>query len=493
MIKEYSIKPSLTDTTQDYKKSDKNLNSFMAVDDTGAYSQRKLTRKDIVSSFDQNDKAKLRELSNKLYSNNTIYTRMVDYLRTILCFYWMVTPRIKTGKITGKKDSLINKFWEALKYVEDINPENVGPYIANKVLLDGACYIAVKVPSNKNDAVGLQFLPLEYCRVTKRYKDRDVVDFNVKYFEDKFRDNAARLQALKIYPECITSAYKHWKSGKNKARGSEWQTINPQECFRFSLRKDCLPYFIGIALDLLDLQDTKDITMFKLEQELSKIITQKFNINKDGIPEVDMDTLRQFHTDTSRMLQTIPGVDVITTYADVDSIDLSDGSQRNSSIESVKSVIENVYNSAGVSKLLFNAENAGTLNKSIIIDENIMYLFLNQFEEFLNCLLDLKFTSKNMQFRLTMLKVTYFNRNEMIKTYKEQATLGFSKFLPAIATGQRQSDILSLLYFENEVLDLVSIMKAPISSNNISAKSAGRPQKNEDEVSEKTIKNKESA
>ena len=77
--------------------------------------------------------------------------------------------------------------------------------------------------------------------------------------------------------------------------------------------------------------------------------------------------------------------------------------------------------------------------------------------------------------------------------------------MPAIATGQRQSDIMSSLVFENDILDLVSMMKPPASSNTISSSSSsgsskktndktkevGRPQKSDDEVSEKTIKNKE--
>ena len=113
---------------------------------------------------------------------------------------------------------------------------------------------------------------------------------------------------------------------------------------------------------------------------------------------------------------------------------------------------------------------------------------------------------KILDFGVTMPEITYFNRADMIKVYKEQASLGYSKFLPAIATGQRQTDIMSLLVFENDILDLVSMMKPPASSNTMSSSSSsgssektntgdkkevGRPKKSDDEVSEKTIKNNE--
>ena len=65
---------------------------------------------------------------------------------------------------------------------------------------------------------------------------------------------------------------------------------------------------------------------------------------------------------------------------------------------------------------------------------------------------------------------------------------------------------MSLLVFENDILDLVSMMKPPASSNTMSSSSSsgssektntgdtkevGRPKKSDDEISEKTIKNKE--
>ena len=103
------------------------------------------------------------------------------------------------------------------------------------------------------------------------------------------------------------------------------------------------------------------------------------------------------------------------------------------------------------------------------------------------------------------------NYKDMAKLYKEQVSLGFSKFLPQIALGHSQSSILASLQFENNVLHLADIMIPPQSSNTMSSniekqKSAqakkeaainenpqgGRPEKADSEKSEKTILNKES-
>ena len=86
--------------------------------------------------------------------------------------------------------------------------------------------------------------------------------------------------------------------------------------------------------------------------------------------------------------------------------------------------------------------------------------------------------------------------------YEEQMQLGFSKLLPQIALGQSQSMILATAYFENEVLDLVTLFIPPMMSSTMNTEAidkireenkAGRPS-NEDlgkEVSDKTLANRE--
>ena len=96
-----------------------------------------------------------------------------------------------------------------------------------------------------------------------------------------------------------------------------------------------------------------------------------------------------------------------------------------------------------------------------------------------------------------MPRLSIYNFKDMAKLYKEQATLGYSKMLPAIAMGQSQSSILATAYFENEVLDLSTLMQPLQMSSTQSDGSkgkgsegeAGRPEKEDSEKSEKTIAN----
>ena len=72
---------------------------------------------------------------------------------------------------------------------------------------------------------------------------------------------------------------------------------------------------------------------------------------------------------------------------------------------------------------------------------------------------------------MQVLKTTIYNYQELAKLYKEQTQLGYSKMLPQIALGQSQSSILANAYFENDVLDLVSVFVPPMSSNTMNAES----------------------
>lgn len=148
----------------------------------------------------------------------------------------------------------------------------------------------------------------------------------------------------------------------------------------------------------------------------------------------------------------------------------------------------------------FNTDGNIALEKSILNDEASLWNLIQQFEIFLNILIK-PFNSKKNYYRVQILPTTIYNYKELAKQYKEHTQLGYSKMLPQIALGQSQSAILSTAYFENDILDLVNVFIPPLmsstmnaevlnrSSNN-SSEGAGRPEKSDDEKSEKTIQNK---
>jgi hypothetical protein len=250
-----------------------------------------------------------------------------------------------------------------------------------------------------------------------------------------------------------------------------------------------------------------------MAQKLLKIIIQKMPLDKNGDLVFDVDEAQQLHNNAVRMLGKAIGIDVLTTFADVEVADMAD-KNTTTSVDDLEKVERTVYNEAGVSQMQFNTDGNIALEKSILNDEAAMYNLLVQFENFLNILIGPFNTNpKKFFFRAQILTTTIYNYKEMAKLYKEQTQLGYSKMLPQIALGQSQSSVLANAYFENDVLDLVNVFVPPMMSSTMNAdavaamkdkggngnnanqdNTGGRPtnESQGESVTEKTIQNKES-
>ena len=228
-------------------------------------------------------------------------------------------------------------------------------------------------------------------------------------------------------------------------------------------------------------------------------------LDKNGELIFDVDEAQQLHNNAVQMLSRAIGVDVLTTFADVE-VENMDASKAETQSDDLARVERQLYNEAGVSQMQFNTDGNIALEKSILNDEATIYNMLLQFEEFLNELLEPYNTNKKkVVYRVQLLTTTIYNYKELAKLYKEQTQLGYSKFLPQIALGQSQSSILANAYFENDVLDLVNVFIPPLMSSTMngdtlikvgngkdSKSGAGRTELPDDQKSDKTIKNRES-
>lgn len=103
-------------------------------------------------------------------------------------------------------------------------------------------------------------------------------------------------------------------------------------------------------------------------QKLLKIIVQKLPMDKNGDLIFDMDEAKDIHNNAVAMLRRAIGVDVLTTFADIESIDMSDDTATTSK-DDLSKVERTVYNAMGISRNLFNTDGNLSLEKSILTDE----------------------------------------------------------------------------------------------------------------------------
>lgn len=470
----------------------------------------------VLKAIDTYDFPKMREISDFFFRTNGIYNRLCKYMANLYCYDWMITPYINEDKADNEK--VLTSFYEALTLLDNFNVKAFLGKAALKVIRYGAYYGYI-IEKDKTHTM-IQELPANYCRSRFEVNGRPVVEFNMKYFDENFRDIQYRLKMVKAFPKEFQKGYVLFKEGKLPAdyQGDTagWYPLDPKYSVMFTNSGEQIPLFISTIPYLIDLDAAQDMDRKRMAQKLVKIIIQQMPLDKNGDLVFDVDEAAELHNNAVRMLGKAIGVDVLTTFADVEVADLADNSSV-TSIDELEKVERAVYNSTGTAQNLFNTDGNLALEKSVTNDEASLYNLVLQFESFLNNLIE-KFNTQPKKFTLKaqILKTTIYNYKELAKQYKELASMGYSKMLPLIALGQSQSSILANAYFETQVLDLVSLFIPPLTSNTMnsdalktakggdskSKKAAapkseeeskpGRKEKADEEKSDKTIANRES-
>ena len=472
----------------------------------------------------ENDEKMLREFSRFFYKTNGIYAKLCQYVSFMYRYDWYIVPEIFDE--TVKEEKILKDFSKILNFLDNSYIKKACGEMALKVLIDG-CYYGYIVPSN--DSIIIQELPIDYCRTRYSVHGMPAIEFNMAYFDEQFSDINYRMRVLNLFPDEFKKGYVMFKKGQLQqdflGDKSGWFLLTPGLAFKFNLNSSNIPAFINVIPYLLDLDASQDLDRRKQMQQLLKIIIQKLPLDKNGELVFDVDEARDIHNNAVAMLQRAIGVDVLTTFADVESIDMSDKNTTTTRDDLAK-VERTVYNAAGISKNVFNTEGNLALEKSILEDESTIRNLLLQFIIFFDRIVqDKNSNKKKYAFRFYMLETTQYNYQNMAKLYKEQAQMGHSKILPQIALGHSQSFILNTAHFENNILHLTELMLPNLLSSTMNladllgrneqnnnnnqqkktegqnksspqktseSKESGRPEKPDDEKSEKTIQNKES-
>lgn len=469
----------------------------------------RLASKDqVLKAIKDYDLPKLREISDYFYRTSGIYAGILRYLANMYRYDWYVTPYINDK--TVKPEKVIDTFVKCLNVLDAFNVKKKFQEIALKVLRHGA-YYGYKVEFN--GSIVIQELHPNYCRSRLNRGDKPAVEFNMKFFDDQFSNDEQRMRMLKIFPPEFEKGYKLYLQGKLPPQfagdDAGWYLLDPDLTIRFTFNGEEYPAFISLVPLILDLDAAQDLDRKKTMQRLLKIVIQKMPLDKNGDLIFDVEEAQQLHNNAVQMLGRAIGVDVLTTFAEVEVADLSDNAA-SAQTDDLERVERQLYNDSGISHLLFNSDGNIALTNSILTDSSSMSNLILQFQEFLNEVIA-KFNTnkKKFEFKAQILNTTWYNYQELAKLYKEQMTLGHSKMLPQIALGQSQSSILSNAFFENDILNLSDVFIPPMQSSTMNADAvsairsrkaggndsengAGRPEKADSEKSEKTMKNIES-
>lgn len=475
-------------------------------------------KKVVLDAIQRSDYNLMRDISNFYYKTSGIYNRLCRYMAYMYRYDWYVTPYINSD--SAKDEKVLDGFNKTLMYLDNFGAKKFFGEAALKVLRNGAYYGYI---TKNADRPTIQELPPKYCR--SRFTaatGQPLVEFNMRFFDDYFSTAAQKQKMLEVFPPEFKKGYALYKQNKLPpdfaGDTSGWYLLDAESAIKFNINGEDFPAFISVIPSIIALDEAQGLDRKKMEQQLLKIIIQKMPMDKNGDLIFDVDEARELHNNAVRMLGRAIGIDVLTTFADVEVADMHSTSATNADDKSMDRVKSAIYDQAGVSQMQFNTDGNIALEKSILNDEASMYNLVQQFEQFLNILIkDFNKSPKKIYYKVQILGTTIYNYKDLSKMYKEQTQLGYSKMLPQIALGQSQSSILATAHFENDILDLVSTFIPPMQSstmnadaikqrnggnsenknngNNASDNGNGRPTKESqgEAVTEKTMQNRESA
>lgn len=450
------------------KSSQMPINEFK----TTQLSFDRMTNQQLIEIINSKDIQRKRELSKWFFEKNGMYARAVRYLSDIYRFDFMIYPNLdlEDDLPEAEQKKILKAFNLVLEHFDNSAIQLLCRKWTIAVCIEG-CYYGY-LCDDVGDKMVVQDLPADFCRSRFLHRGLPLVEFNVQYFDKITSDAKTRDKLLRLFPEEIQKGYRDYKNNKLQAETmgdtAGWIMLSPIHAFKFNFNSNDVPPFLSAIPSLLELDEVQDLEKEKLLQEIQKILIQTFELDKNGQIPFTMPELQRLNQNAIDMVGDAVGVSVLSTIANVHLEDLkSTGSHESES--KIETAENDVYNNLGISTNLFNTDGNLALDKSVIIDEAFAKPMLLAFEQFFNDYISQKFNKKAIKFRMKMLTTTIFNFKDISDKYKDLTKLGFSRFLPMVALGHTQKEVISMAKLEQQIMQLDAYMLPPFSSNTMSS------------------------
>lgn len=292
-----------------------------------------------------------------------------------------------------------------------------------------------------------------------------------------FKFDLSSINPLKIaaYPDYIQQAYLDYRNGNS----INWYIppADKQICIKLNSHLTYpYPLLIAIVRDIFDLDTYKKLKLQSARTDNYKAILVEVPIDETTIdkPLLTPETLGVFaELNKESMSDDIGLIHTLGSKGEAISFKNSTSTQNN-----VADATDELYDSSGVSKEMFNGSSSGTaLTFSIENDSGLIYSVYRQFERWVNRYIKLlKFNKPNYKFSFFLLDITIYNRKEVIDRYQGGCSFGapiIPKWLAAL--DMTPSKIDGAFILQQKVFDFQNNLIPLSSSYTQSTDSTGRP------------------
>lgn len=242
-----------------------------------------------------------RRLAMFVYNSEGVVTNSIDYMVSLPCL-----DRVIYGKKRLFGKTKLNKNKDLmLSTLENINDKQ---FIRDALFTDmneGNCFYYFEVTKKPNDNtkalsdydveniielcdMGMNAsvipLPYEYTKIVGRKNNRNVIAFNLRYFDEKCVTQDEKNRKLKKYPTEIRNGYLQWKKGN--FAGNNWLILDNKRTIAHKIKCKISepwgrPLAIAAIADILYQNEFVDTKRNVLKELNNRIIVQTLPEGKD--------------------------------------------------------------------------------------------------------------------------------------------------------------------------------------------------------------------
>ena len=404
----------------------------------------------------------LRDASNYMYLSSMHYNRLLNYYAGLYTGAYVISPLGFDGSV---KDNFAKQYRKVSKAIELMNIPNILREEILIALRDGAFY---GVLLSDNNSAFIQQLDPDYCRITS------ICDGSFLYKVDMTKIASK----LEFFPAEFTKMYNNYI-----ATGDQWQEV-PVEisvCIKAdsTLIDYTIPPFAAVMPSLYTIANTEALQETAKELKNYKMLAGKVPTDDKGNSLMPDDIVSKYYAHIANALGENVGLALSPFEFEAFGFENKSGV---ADVDDLSNAVANFWSTAGTSGLLHGRENStsGVAKLAIKNDETYVLGMVQQVEKVINRYLKVGF-SGTTKFKITILPITVFNKEEYLKYYKEAVAFGIGKSQYAATLGIPQCDIEGLTYLESELIpfDKLRPLKSAYTSSD---KSGGRPQSSDNDL-----------
>jgi len=438
--------------------------------------KKKFKKSEVVSWLESPEKnyLKLIEASQYLYNSSNHYRRLIKYFADMALFAHIVIPS-KLNMDTSMID--VDKFKKLYQKANDtVDNMNVRHELGKGMTTIFIEDVFFGYEYSTKDSYFIKKLPYDKCIITSIEDGVYQFSFDFSYFDRK----EDLLDSWGV-------EFKQKHTDYVNKRAGRWQELSSEKSICIKLNEEVdypIPPFVGVLGALFDLEDYKDLKKTGEELGNYKLLSLRIPLNEDGTYKISKTDAKYYY---EQMGQNLPeNIGLALTPMEISEHKFEQAGQ--AATNKVAEAENTFWAETGVNYLLFSSDKSGAsvVNNSIKTDEEFVFKLFRQFERWLNY--KLKRLSGTYKFKIQIMDATTFNQFDFLDNLIKSGTYGVPVRL-AIASifGYSVSDFNSLLFLENDILDLASRMIPLASSHTASGKLTdigGRPQKGDDDLTD---------